>query len=202
MKEQYIKLFSFLLGLTFIISAVIFTFTNTYKNEKKKMIKEDKEIADEIGDVYKTFYSTEKELSEFRDNYYKKLENFTVFYSDMPSQYKSMIDDLNKYMEYVTTSEDISSYLKAKCTKKYSASSANEKCNAYYINLEKTINSFIEDVKFFNSKIDEYNEWIVEENKSVIATVKYKPLEQFKNEKYTDYVDLNKDGTYLGMNSD
>lgn len=202
MKEQYIKLFSFLLGLTFIISAVIFTFTNTYKNEKKKMIKEDKEIADEIGDVYKTFYSTEKELSEFRDNYYKKLEKFTVFYSDMPSQYKSMIDDLNKYMEYVTTSEDISSYLKAKCTKKYSASSANEKCNAYYINLEKTINSFIEDVKFFNSKIDEYNEWIVEENKSVIATVKYKPLEQFKNEKYTDYVDLNKDGTYLGMNSD
>lgn len=202
MKEQYLKLFSFLFGITFIVSGVIFTYCNTFKVEKDKKIEEDKAISDEIGDVYKTFFDKEQELTKYRDEYEEKMSSFVTFYSEMPSQYKDMIEMVKKYEEYVKESEDISYYLKDKCTKKYSSSDANEKCNAYYINLEKTINSFIEDVRFFNSKIDEYNKWAVDENDSVIATVKYEPLENYTMEKYKDFVDLNEDGTYLGMNSD
>ena len=32
--------------------------------------------------------------------------------------------------------------------------------------------------------------------------VKYKELKEFVSEKYTKYVDLNNDGTYLGQNAD
>ena len=48
MKRQYIRLFSFLIGLTFLISGVLFSFVNNYKQEKKRIIAEEGVIADEI----------------------------------------------------------------------------------------------------------------------------------------------------------
>ena len=76
MKRQYIRLFSFLIGLTFLISGVLFSFVNNYKQEKKRIIAEEGVIADEIGNVYETFYNKEKELNDFRDEF---LEDIKVF---------------------------------------------------------------------------------------------------------------------------
>lgn len=201
MKQQYIKLFSFLLGISFILSAVIFVYVKDYKDEKQEKVKSESIIADEIGNVYKTFYKKAKEINTYRDSLNKDLSNYLVYYSNMQKGYKNMVSKYTEYETKLKELEDISSYLKEKCVDKYSVSNANEKCNAYYINLEKATNIFIEDIIFFNSKIKEYNEWTEVENKSVIATVKYKKLDEYKSEKYTDYVDLNKDGTYLGMSS-
>lgn len=201
MKKQYIELYSFLIGITFIISGIIFTFVNTYKESKKDKIEEETIIADEIGNVYNTFYRKESELSKYRDDLIDNIFDYVTYYSQMPDDYEKMISDIKKYEELVKESEDISSYLKAKCTSKYSIKDANEKCNAYYINLEKTINVFVSDVEFFNSKIKEYNEWIENENESVLVTVEYKKLDEYKSNNYLDYVDLNGDGTYLGMNN-
>ena len=96
--------------------------------------------------------------------------------------------------------EDISSYLKDNCGERYSVLEANEKCDAYYINLERTINIFVGDVEYLNSRINNYNEWTETENNSAIATQHYDKLEEYKAKKYTHYVDLNDDGTVLGMN--
>lgn len=202
MKQQYIKLFSFLLGITFILSGCIYTYVNTYKQDKKDKVKQDTEIADEIGNVYKTFYDKVKALSTYRDSLVDEMAEYATYYSEMPDGYSEIIKKIDLYEEKVQEAEDITSYLEDKCDTRYSVKAANEKCNAYFINMEKTINVFIGDVKFFNSKIKEYNEWTKVENKSVIATVEYKTLNEYKLGKYTDYVDLNKDGTYLGMNSD
>lgn len=201
MKQQYIKLFSFLLGISFILSGCIYTYVNTYKQDKKEKVKHDTEIADEIGNVYKTFYDKVKNLSTYRDSLAEEMAKYTTYYSEMPDGYNEIIKKIGAYEEKVKETEDITSYLEDKCDTKYSVKEANEKCNAYYINLEKSINVFIGDVESFNSKIKEYNEWTKVENESVIATVEYKTLKEYKLEKYTDYVDLNKDGTYLGMNN-
>ena len=79
---------------------------------------------------------------------------------------------------------------------------ANDKCDAYFINLEKTINYYVGDLDFFNLKIDDFNEWIKTENESILVTKKYVPLEKHEAKKYTKIVDLNNDGTYLGMKSE
>ena len=202
MKQQYIKLFSFLLGISFIASGVIHLNVQAYKNYKSEKIEKESIIADEIGDVYKTFITKGRELSTYRDDLIDDMSNYFVYYVDMPVGYQDMIGKMKVYEEKVKETEDISSYLKDKCTTTYSVADANEKCDLYYKNLEKTINVFIGDVEFFNSKIDEYNEWTKVENESVISTIDYKLLEKYDSTQFNNYVDLNGDGTYLGMNSD
>ncbi len=202
MKRQYLRLFSFLIGITFIISGVLFTLVNNYKQDKKKKIDEEKLIADEIGNVYQTFYDKEKSLSTFRDEVINEFKSFSVFFTTMPDKYANIASKIENYEKNITEIEDISSYLKDKCTQRYSVLEANDKCDAYYINLEKSINIFIADMELFNSKIKEYNKWTETENSSAIATKKYDKLEEFKVKKYTEYVDLNDDGTYLGRNNE
>ncbi len=202
MKRQYIRLFSFLIGITFIVSGLLFTLVNNYKKEKKKIIEEEIVIADEIGDVYETFYNKEKDLSLFRDELLNDIKEFSEYFAGMPEGYETIIPKMEEYETKITEIEDGSHYLKQKCNKRYSVLTANDKCDAYFINLEKTINIFIGDLKYFNSKIDAYNEWIVEENKSVLVTNKYKPLDNYIAKKYTKYVDLNEDETYLGMSGE
>lgn len=202
MKRQYVRLFSFLIGITFIISGVVFTLVNNYKQDRKKKIDEEKLIADEIGNVYQTFYDKEKALSVYRDEVINNFKDFSIFFTTMPEKYDGMAAKIEKYEISITEIEDISSYLKDKCTIRYSVLEANDKCEAYYINLEKSINIFVADMELFNSKINDYNTWTDGENNSVIATKKYDKLNNFVAKKYTEYVDLNDDGTYLGRNNE
>ena len=202
MKRQYVRLFSFLIGITFIISGVVFTLVNNYKQDRNKKIDEEKLIADEIGNVYQTFYDKEKALSVYRDEVINNFKDFSIFFTTMPEKYDGMAAKIEKYEISITEIEDISSYLKDKCTIRYSVLEANDKCEAYYINLEKSINIFVADMELFNSKINDYNTWTDGENNSVIATKKYDKLNNFVAKKYTEYVDLNDDGTYLGRNNE
>ena len=198
MKRQYLRLFSFLIGITFIVSGVLFTLVNNYKNNRKEEIEQEKILADEIGDVFETFLNKEKELSTYRDEVLQGIKEFTVFFADMPDGYDSIIPKVEQYETTIGEIDDMSSFLKEKCTKRYYVLEANDKCDAYYKNLEKTINTFIGDVTYFNSKIKDYNEWTETENNSVIATKKYDKLDEYTAKKYTDYVDLNNDEVYLG----
>lgn len=198
MKEQYVKLFSFLIGFTLIVSGIIYTFAKTYKDDKEDKYKADSVIADEIGNVYKTFYEKEEKLSKYSSEVNKEIINYVSYYSEMPEKYDEVINKLDDYQKYVHEVEDISSYLKETCKEKYSVAEANEKCNAYYINLERTINTYVSNVNFFNTKIDEYNDWIKKENESIGSTITYDTLNKF-NSQYTEFVDLNEDGTLLGM---
>ena len=202
MKQQYIRLFCILLGISCILSGAIYAYVKTFKDARKEIVRKETLIADEIGNVYKTFYDKATELTENRDKFIEDMSNYFVFYSSMPDEYEKMIKEINKYETLIKESEDISSYLNDKCKTTYSVKEANEKCYAYYINLESSINVFIGDIEYFNSKIEEYNKWIETENKSVIATKQYKELKKYESDLYKEYVDLNKDGYYLGMNSD
>ena len=202
MKRQYLRLFSFLIGLTFIISGILFTLANNYKEARREKKEEEQRIGDEIDNVYQTFFNKEKELSTYRDEVLNSYKEFTVFYTTMPDDYDKMAPKIEKYESMISEIEDISSYLKEKCTVRYSVLTANDQCDAYYKNLEKSINIFVGDMEYFNSKIKDYNTWTETENNSLIATKKYEKLDEFKAEKYTEYVDLNDDGTYLGRSGE
>lgn len=202
MKQQYLRLYSFLIGITFIISGIVYTFVNDYKAYKKKQLEEEIVISEKIAEVYKGFYDKETELNEFREEYVEDVASFTSYFENMPKNYKTVVGKIEKYEKQLVEIDNSTEYLKEVCNKRYSVSDANDKCDAFYINLEKSINLFIGDVEFLNSKIDEYNEWIVEENENVTLTEKFKELSQCSTNTYKKYVDLNEDGTYLGKNND
>lgn len=202
MKREYAKLFSFLLGITFILSGIIFTVVKTYKEERQTKIDEENQIIDEIMDIYEVFKKKTEEFSNKRDEVNSEISDYVAYYTGMITKYDSIIKTLESYETMVTEVEDTAIYLKDHCLKNsYSSIDANSKCTSYIMNYEKSVNSFIGDIEFFNSKIKEYNEWATKEN-SELQTEKYKSLESFVPKIYKEYIDINNDGTYLGRASD
>ncbi len=203
MKREYAKLFSFLIGIAFILSGIIFTLTRVYKNNKAQSIEEENIIAAEIKNVYESFKIKTEEFSTKRDLINSDISEYVSYYTGIEKNYNDMIEELKEYENLVIEVEDAAVYLKKHClNESYSDQDANNKCNAYIINYEKTVNSFISDIEFFNSKIDEYNNWIISENEELDNEDKYTKVERYKATKYKEYIDINNDGTYLGRNSD
>lgn len=203
MKREYAKLFSFLIGIAFILSGIIFTLTRVYKNNKAQSIEEENIIAAEIKNVYESFKIKTEEFSTKRDLINSDISEYVSYYTGIEKNYNDMIEELKEYENLVIEVEDSAVYLKKHClNESYSDQDANNKCNAYIINYEKTVNSFISDIEFFNSKIDEYNNWIISENEELDNEDKYTKVERYKATKYKEYIDINNDGTYLGRNSD
>ena len=203
MKREYAKLFSFLIGITFILSGIIFTLTRVYKNNKAQSIEEENIIAAEIKNVYESFKIKTEEFSTKRDLINSDISEYVSYYTGIEKNYNDMIEELKEYENLVIEVEDAAVYLKKHClNESYSDQDANNKCNAYIINYEKTVNSFISDIEFFNSKIYEYNNWIISENEELDDEDKYIEVERYKATKYKEYIDINNDGTYLGRNSD
>lgn len=203
MKREYAKLFSFLIGIAFILSGIIFTLTRVYKNNKAQSIEEENIIAAEIKNVYESFKIKTEEFSTKRDLINSDISEYVSYYTGIEKNYNDMIEELKEYENLVIEVEDAAVYLKKHClNESYSDQDANNKCNAYIINYEKTVNSFISDIEFFNSKIDEYNNWIISENEELDDEDKYIEVERYKATKYKEYIDINNDGTYLGRNSD
>lgn len=203
MKREYAKLFSFLIGIAFILSGIIFTLTRVYKNNKAQSIEEENIIATEIKNVYESFKIKTEEFSTKRDLINSDISEYVSYYTGIEKNYNDMIEELKEYENLVIEVEDAAVYLKKHClNESYSDQDANNKCNAYIINYEKTVNSFISDIEFFNNKIDEYNNWIISENEELDNEDKYTKVERYKATKYKEYIDINNDGTYLGRNSD
>ncbi len=203
MKREYAKLFSFLIGITFILSGIIFTLTRVYKDNKFQNAQEESIIADEIKDIYEAFKIKVEEFSTKRDLINSDISEYVSYYTGIEENHDDMIEELKKYENLVAEVEDSAVYLKSHClNENYSDQDANNKCNAYIINYEKTVNSFVSDIEFFNSKIDEYNNWIIDENEELDDEKKYKEVDRYKASKYKEYIDINNDGFYLGRNSD
>ena len=202
MKREYAKLFSFLFGITFILSAVIFTVVNTYKDQKQEKIDKENQIIDEILNIYDVFKKKTEDFSNKRDEVNSEIADYILYYTGMIEKYDNIIKTLENYETLVQEIEDTAVYLKDHCLKNsYSSIDANNKCNLYIMNYEKSVNTFIGDIEFFNSKIKEYNEWATKEN-TALKKEKYKPLANFVPKIYKEYIDINNDGIYLGRASD
>ncbi len=203
MKKEYIKLFSIMIGISLLISSGIYVIANNFKNERQKAIDEEKVIIDEVGDLYKQFNKKAKDFNAKREEYIKVVEDGSTYFASMPKKYSNMTEKAKEYESLLVELDDFDTFLYASCKDHtYSSNATNKNCLTYLKNMEKTINTFIEDIRYLNHKIDEYNEWIKTENKSVIVYKKYKALKNFASEKFTEYVDLDGDQVKLGANGD
>jgi hypothetical protein len=193
-----------MIGVSLLIASGVFVATNSFKEGKKKEIEDEKIIMDEIGNVYKTFSDKISEFSEKHNTFLKDVDDLTQFFADIPKNYENLKTLTIEYEKNMTEIDDMDSFLVEKCKKDqyYSDKEVNNNCLSYKRNKEKTINTFIEDIKYLNHKIESYNEWTDTANQSIIATTKYNKLNKIESSKYTDYVDLDGDQIFLGVNAD
>ena len=202
MKKEYIKLFSFMIGVALLLSAVVYAISNGYKGSKQKAIDNEKKIIEEIGSAYDSFSIKLEEFSSLRDKTITDIEDYSSYYTGMDTKYEEIIEEVKEYDKAAGDLKKSTADLSKKCVNKsYSDSVVNQKCINYIMNYERSVNTFVGDIIFFNTKIDTFNKWVETENESKTKEREYKKVDNYTASSFKDYVDVNKDGTYLGKKS-
>lgn len=197
MNKQKIILFSFLIGLSLIISSAIYIITSNIKEERKKIIQNEKNNTDRIK-------KDAKEQNTRIDNINLKLGeikndivSFMTTYEDMYLNHKNYISKMEEVEKLLSESYEKTLFLNDKCKTRFSDLEANTLCLNYYINLEELTNIYVSLHKITSNKINEYNEWL----KEYTGDKKMESIDFFET-KYKEYVDLNKDKVFLGIIED
>ena len=145
---------------------------------------------------YENFKVKIESFSEERTNIYEGLNKIT-YLTDVVANYDLLVAEYNKYGETLKEIEESSKDLKVNCYKKdFVETEITNKVSAFTINYEQAINYYIQDVEKFNEKVRAYNEWVNTNN--LQAT--YKIYDEYES-LYKDYVDINGDGIYNGVNN-
>lgn len=171
-------------GLILTVVGGIMLVAKGFKGEQESLTK----TMNIIVDDYSVFKTKVENFSNLREQIYSDVMN-SQYYSEVFDKYATNIEKITKYEEAVTEIDNASKNLKKNCTeRKYNDQDVTNKCNAFIINYEQSINYFINDITRFNERIEEYNKWRTTEN----TNTKYTELQKF-NSKYTEYVDINGD---------
>ena len=149
-----------------------------------------------IIEDYEVFKVKIESFSTERTSVYEGLNKIT-YLTELPANYESLVGEYTKYENSVKEIDESSKDLKVNCFKQeYNETEITNKVSAFTINYEQAINYYIQDVEKFNEKVRSYNDWV----QNTQVTNVYKPLEEFTSS-YTEYVDVNGDGIYNGVNN-
>lgn len=187
MKNK-LALILLILGLLLLASGGALLVVNGFKDEKEDLTK----TMNIIVDDYEIFRKKVETFSTLREKIYNEVMN-TQYYTDVYTNYNADIQQLKQYENAVTEIENVSKNLKNSCIgKSFSDQDVINKCNAFIINYEQSINYFINDIDRFNSRIKDYNTWLTTQ-----TNTQYQTLAEY-NATYKDYVDVNNDKNFSG----
>ena len=189
--KRIISIIFIVLGCASLTTGVVFRIIEQ-NNQNKALVS----LKASIVDDYENFKIKIETFSTERTTVYEGLNQIT-YLTELPKNYENLISEYNKYENTVKDIEESSKDLKENCFKQeYNETEITNKVSAFTINYEQAVNYYIQDVEKFNEKIRSYNDWV--QNTQVTNT--YKTLEEFKSS-YTEYVDVNGDGIYNGVNN-
>ena len=205
MNKEKMKLYGFMIVTTLVVATLILFIVNGIEESGRKKREEEAEVMDKIEKSYDNFLVTLEEFASEHDDYITELTEKTSINTAISSNYKDLKATVENYEKRLSEIEGDSKFLYDSCYKKYTnynRKSTNTDCLKYIRNMEQIYNSFIEDVKYVNTRIEEYNKWTETYNESSLSLTTYKKVDKIKATKYTDYVDLDEDGIYLGKLED
>ena len=205
MNKEKMKLYGFMIVTTLVVATLILFIVNGIEESGRKKREEEAEVMDKIEKSYDNFLVTLEEFASEHDDYITELTEKTSINTAISSNYKDLKATVENYEKRLSEIEGDSKFLYDSCYKQYTnynRKSTNTDCLKYIRNMEQIYNSFIEDVKYVNTRIEEYNKWTETYNESSLSLTTYKKVDKIKATKYTDYVDLDEDGIYLGKLED
>lgn len=186
MKKKWIIISVIVLLITGLtIGGVIFI--KEFNEDKKKTLA----IMEEIKVKYKEFSPLVEGFSEARTNFYTAKEEL-FFLESIDGNREAINTMMTDYNNLVMNVHNSSTYLQENCNRKYASSSVNNTCNLFKQGYEAVMNYYITDIEVYNTLVKEYSTWITENSLTV------EPLSEQQFSLYKDYIDYDKDGSYLG----
>ncbi len=145
---------------------------------------ETKATGEEIVSSFEVFKENVITFSNMREDVTMRM-NEELYYDVISSLYDEYVLLFKEYGSLADDIEDSSDFLKDKCVVTYVDSNVQQKCDAFRIMYEESINLFIYDVKRFNVFVETFN------------TTSESSLELF-NSGYEGYIDYDNDEVFLG----
>lgn len=171
------------------LGLIIYNFYKGYKDDKAKT----NELINNINNGYNDFVAGLNDINNKRETVYTNIFKET-YYTDMQNNIDSWNTTIDEYSKTIESLDNKSKYLKDNCLNiKFYHSEINPKCDLFVENYEMVINYYITDIEIYNKNIDSYNTWANENDED-----SYKIIDKFVNNSYTEYIDFNNDGVFLG----
>ena len=183
MKKKLVLIILIILLVIDICVVGIFVVRKLVRNYKKDRTRT-LEIISNIDSEYKEFESS---ITDYNNNLKKlvALINQSNYYAEFNKNNKEMVTLLDKVSEQVKKMADYKT-LNSSCNINYADGKTNRSCNSYMKTYEKSVNIYIDVVKAYNNIISKLKEvYTASEIKEYTAV-------------FTDYIDYNKDGNFLG----
>lgn len=175
------------IGLFLIIIGTIFHFVFSLTEEKKEATERESLIIEK----YAPFRSSVETFSAAREKLFASVMN-NLFVEEVATSYETWVKEFQSYQNTVDAIEQNSKELKQFCVGQfYDQTDVNNKCEAFIISYETSINYFVKDVEALNTLLDTYQTKVIE-NEQI-------PVELWSTN--YQFIDLNDDGKYLGKES-
>lgn len=189
MKIKNKRFFIIILVVVLIITAISLLTVNFVKNMKKDR-EETIKTMEQIREKYKTFSPLVEEFSEKRTEYYT-MKDEKLYLENISDSKEEIISFMDEYSTLVYKVHNDSKYLEDNCMRKYSDNRVNNTCNLFKQGYEAIMNYYMTDIKGYNEFVTSYNEWSKESNSAL-------KLDKIEFDLYSDYIDYDKDGSFLG----
>lgn len=164
-----------------------YIFVKNFTEDQKKTL----EVMEKIKEEYKSFSPLVEKFSEARTNFHIAKEE--LFFLDSINDNKdTIITMMTSYNNLVMNVHTSSAYLQENCAREYANASVNNTCNLFKQGYEAVMNYYITDIGVYNSIATEYNAWLTENS------LTFEPLTLQEFTLHENYIDYDKDGSYLG----
>ena len=190
MKNNRKILWIVLVGILCLFIGLIGLFVYNYQKDQKKT----KERMSEIKTQYDDFKEQVIQFSDMREKIYQEIFD-GAYYTVIAEKHSEWLSQLATYEDIVDQVESHSKKLKSYCKNTlYPDKEVNNKCEAFQLLYEQTINYFVKDVQSYNANVAKYNQWVKEHTE-------YSEAQSYASEQYKEFIDFNEDGTYFGKES-
>lgn len=183
-RKNIIAVIICVFGILLIIGGLTLT---CFADIKKKNDK-NRKMENEILAKYDIFKKNAESFNDFRSKTYYNEVSKNLYIESVESDYTSWIKVIEHYTDTVDKVEESSNFLKNNCVNKYySNESVRNKCDAFVIAYETTINYYTKDIMYFNELISSYLKTLEKESETI-------KLYEYKY----NYMDINSDGKFIG----
>ena len=180
MKHFKLAIFLLIVGILLVVcgnSLLVFKLMDNKKENEEKFVKT-------VDEKYNLLKKDIESFNKVREQYDTKVS--ANLFIETIDEYSNWIKEIDSYTKVINKIDKDSKYLKDNCVNKtYTDKETNNKCSAFVIAYESSINLYVNDITEFNKKIEEFKKEIDDE-KIVEYDLKYK------------LTDINKDGKFEG----
>ena len=191
MKKKIFAVVCLIIGIGFLVGGIVLFVFN-----KQELDKSNDELRTAIIKDYDVFKTKVENFSDTRIAFYALIDSDIRYSEDLPKNYDKLIKDFQNYEAILKDIEESSETLKKNCLENEFDPKDVEitrKVDAFISSYEQVFNLFIDDTKYLNERIAQYNAWVDTQTAST-----YKKLNEYETS-YKDYVDVNDDKVFNGV---